>query len=96
MIFSKNKKGQVVMISGMIGFLVFIMAVQLISPVKTFIEDARSASGLDCSAADATTGVLATCVIVDWMLPGFIGALIFASISIAGGKLFKRVSEKAE
>jgi len=78
------------MISGMLGFLVFVMAVQLISPIKTFIEDARSATGLDCSDATNTIGVKATCVIIDWVLPGFIGALVFSAIGIAGGEYFKK------
>lgn len=90
MIFSKNKKSQLLMISAMLGFIVFILAVQLITPIKTFVDSARGAAGLDCTAADITVGTRATCVIVDWMLPGFVGALIFAAIGIAGGEYFKK------
>ncbi len=90
----RNKKSQAVLVGGMLGLLAFIMVVQFIAPIKGFITDTRAVTGLDCINSSITVGTKATCVIVDWTLPGFVGAIIFTAIGIAGGAVFRRIKKK--
>jgi len=86
----KGKKGQVILISAMLGFLAYLAVVQFIAPLKDFTQDTRSVSGLDCGNASVSTGVKATCVVVDWTLFGYVGAVIFVAIGIGAGSLFRK------
>ena len=90
----KNKKSQAILVGAMLGFLAFLTVVQFISPIKTFIVDTRAVGALDCTNSSISTGTKATCVIVDWTLPGFVGMVIFTAVGMAGGAIFKKTKAK--
>lgn len=66
----------------MMFVMVFICAVILTAPLRSFIDTARDSSHLDCDATGNTLGVTLTCIIVDLTLFFFIGALIAGGISL--------------
>ncbi len=92
----RTKKSQAILVGAMLGFLAFITIVQLITPIKDSIIDARDTDSLDCGNSSITTGNKATCVIVDWTLPGFVGMVVFTAIGIAGGAIFKKTKAKSQ
>ncbi len=71
-------KGQVTILGLMLFTLVIMTAIIIIPFLKETIVDVRGASGLDCTATDLTTGTSMTCLVVDLILPYFIGAIIIA------------------
>jgi hypothetical protein len=82
----KGKKGQVLLYSLMIVVFVFIIAIIMIEPIKTFITTARDHNNLDCSNTSISTGTRMACLVVDLYMFYFIGAVLAASI----GFLFVR------
>ena len=85
-----NKKGQMAMVKVMMFIMVFIAVVLFIDPLKEQISTSRSVSNLDCGNSSITTGNKATCIIVDWGLPYFIGIGLAAA---AGYGLYKKKKE---
>lgn len=87
----KNKRGQQIFVGIMAALLVFIALVQLITPLKTVITQARS--DLSCGTAGLSVGTQATCVLVDWYMPYFLVAGIAVSIAFVTQKKFVTVSQ---
>ena len=79
-----NKKGQQIFAGIGIFVMVFIVMVQFIEPIKDQIEIARDVSALDCTNSSITTGVKASCVVIDWTLPYFVWIVLAAGIGIIG------------
>ncbi len=71
----------------MISVMIWIGFTQLLGPVSDQTAEARSVSQLDCGNTSISIGVKATCVIVDWTLFGWAGAIIATIIFTAGGGL---------
>ena len=92
----RTKKSQAILVGAMLGLLAFLTVVQFITPIKDAIIDARDTNSLDCGNSSISTGVKATCVIVDWTLPGFVGMVVFTAIGIAGGAIFKKTKAKSQ
>ena len=63
------------LLAGMLCFMVFVAAVNLIPPLKESITDARSADNLYCDAATGAAEI-ATCILIEWWLAIFVGASI--------------------
>ena len=84
-----NKKGAAGMIffGMMLGVMVWITFTQLLGPVTDASADARSAQQLDCDNESISQGTKGTCVVVDWMLFGWAGAVIAGIIGATGGGL---------
>ena len=82
-----NKKGQTAMLGLMIGVFVFMLAMVFISPLSDVISESRAAEQLDCANASISDGMKLTCLMVDLILPYFIGVVI----AIAGGYLGARI-----
>lgn len=82
-----GNKGQSFLVGIMVAIMGFIVAVIFIDPIKSMIETARSSGYLDCTATNLTTGVAATCLIVDLYLPYFIG---FVMVAAGSWIMFKR------
>ena len=82
-----NKKGTGAMLffGMMIGVMVWIAFTQLLGPVTDASADARSVSQMDCDNSSISIGTKGTCVIIDWMLFGWAGAVIAGIIGAAGG-----------
>lgn len=79
-----NKKAQHIFAGIGIFVMVFIVMVQFITPIKDQIIIARDVSALDCTNSSISTGVKATCVVVDWTLPYFVWIVLAAGIGIIG------------
>ncbi len=68
---------------------------QLLGPIKDATSDARSVSQLDCDNSSITTGNKATCVVIDFMMFGFAGAVIAIIFGgIGGGLISKRIKKE--
>lgn len=72
----KGKKGQAIFLSIMVFIIVFAAAIQLIPSIKIQVDDARSASKLNCTSADLSVGEQGGCILVDLVLPYFFGIVI--------------------
>ena len=74
----------------MIGIMVWIAFTQLLGPTTDAVQDARSVrtemgvSGLDCSNSSISDGTKATCVMTDFMVFGWAGAVIAGIIGAVG------------
>lgn len=77
-----NNKGQAGMLMIMLAVFAFVVGVILAAPIKDLTDDARNSDNLDCDADGLSTGVSATCVIVDMYLPFFIGTIIFGGLAL--------------
>ena len=75
-----GKKGQMILLGFMIMIIVFIIAVQFISPIKGFINTARSPANLDCTNSSITVGNQMTCIALDITMPYIFIAAICAGI----------------
>lgn len=76
-----NNMGQTAMLGLMIGIFIFMLALVFINPLKVVIQEARGTTQLDCSNSSISDGNKMTCLLVDLILPYFIGVVI----AIAGG-----------
>ena len=83
----RNKRGQVVLVSLMIGIIVFMMAMIFINPITDVITEVRAADQLNCSSATITDGSKMTCLIVDLILPYFIVTILGLAATIITAKL---------
>ena len=81
-----NTGGQVMLVGLMIGIIAFMAAMVFIDPIKDVITEARGASQLNC-AGDISDGAKMTCLMVDLILPAFIG-ICFALAATALGSRF--------
>ena len=83
----KGKKSQTAVIGIMIGVFVFMLAMVFIDPLSDVISESRAAGQLDCANVSISDGMKLTCLMVDLILPYFIGVVI----AIAGGYLGARI-----
>ena len=94
-----NKKGVGTLVwvffGMMMGVMIWIAFSQLLGPIKDATSDARSVSQLDCDNSSITTGNKATCVVIDFMMFGFAGAVIAIIFGgIGGGLISKRIKKE--
>jgi len=87
-----NKKGQVLIVTFMIGLVVLIVALALAPGLQQSIELARNDStsssvGLNCSNDSISNFDKAACVASDITLPYFIGFLLFFAGAIIVGRI---------
>ena len=87
-----NKKGQLVILTFMVGLVVVILALALAPALQSQIDDARNVStdssvGLDCSNESISNFDKAACVASDITLPYFIGFLLFFAGAIVVGRI---------
>lgn len=82
----RNKKGQAIFFGMMTAVLVFVILVQLITPLKDFTSNARDDDHLNCTNTANPTGTKISCVIVDWYMPYFLCAGIAVAIGYITGK----------
>ena len=82
-----NRGGQVMLVGLMIGIIAFMAAMVFIDPIKDVVTESRGTTQLDCSNTSITDGNKMTCLIVDLMLPAFIG-ICFALAATALGSKF--------
>ena len=84
-----NKKGLGAMVfyGVMISVMLWVAFTQTLGPIKDATETARAADQLDCNNASISSAVKGTCVIVDYALFGWAGAMIAMVIGAAGGGL---------
>ena len=80
----------------MISVMIWIGFTQLLGPAKDTLEDARSVSQLDCGNTSISIGTKATCIIVDWTLFGWAGAIIATIIFTAGGGIIDSQLKKKQ
>jgi len=71
-----NLKGQTQILGLMLWVFAFVTAVILASPIKDLTTEMRGADNLNCSSDILSTGVYATCIVVDWYLPYFIATIM--------------------
>lgn len=82
-----NNSGQTALLGIMIGVMIFMLAMIFIDPIKDVITDARGADQLDCSNTSISDGSKATCLVVDLILPYFIGVVIAVAGAWLGAKI---------
>jgi flagellar biosynthesis protein FlhB len=76
-----NNRGQVMLLGLMFALFFFIFAIAVIPVLKYFIVDARSPTSMDCTNISISLGQQITCLIVDLMLPYWVGCTIAAGLS---------------
>ena len=87
-----NKKGQLVILTFMVGLVVAILALALAPGLQSQIDDARNVStnssiGLDCNNDSISNFDKSACVASDITLPYFIGFLLFFAGAIVVGRI---------
>lgn len=91
----KNKKGQVIFFTLMIGIAVLVLVLGLAQPVKEASDGATNYSGeastslsnLDCANESISTFDKGACLVADMSMFYFIGGLIFMVGSIVAAKV---------
>ena len=89
----KNKKGQVLFYSFMLGILILILALAFTEPVKNQIDSIRNATtdegtvGLDCTNSSISDYDKGACIVADLTIFHFVGGLIFIAGAIITAKL---------
>jgi len=84
----KNKKGQTLGISIIIGITILIVGLMSINFVRDEVTDVRLASGLDCSnSTGISDGTKLTCLAVDLVVPYF----LLLVLSAVGGIIVARL-----
>jgi len=87
-----NKKGQVIIVTFMIGLVLLILALALAPAIQQTTDlamnDTTSSSvGLNCSSDTISNFDKAACVATDISLPYFVGFLIFMAGAIVVGRI---------
>ena len=87
-----NNKGQAFFVSLMLAIVIFILALALAGPLKSFTDNARGPNnetnqGLDCTNSSITDFDKANCIATDMFLPYFIGFLIVLGGAVLAAKL---------
>jgi hypothetical protein len=85
-----GNKGQALIAGIMVAVIVFIIAVQFITPLKEIVNDVRASDSLDCGNTTISTGQKATCVIVDWYMPYLIVMIMAGGLGFITGDKFAR------
>lgn len=81
-----NRKAQQAIAGWMIAIILFIAAVQMINPMKSFASTARNSANLDCDNSSITLGEKSTCVMIDFFTFYFIGMALVAGAVFFGAK----------
>ena len=81
-----NRRGQVMLVGLMIGIIAFMAAMVFIDPIKDVVTVSRGATQLDCSNDSISDGNKMTCLMVDLLLPGFIGVVFGLAATAIGSK----------
>lgn len=82
-----NKIGGVMLISIMVGLMIFISGMLFLNFLKTEVTLVRNSDNLDCSnASGITDGNKMACLIVDILIPYFIILIISFSGGIIAGR----------
>lgn len=85
-----NKKGQSLIFGIMLMILALITVTIVLSPMVEVIDIARDADHLNCSSNSLSTGIVATCLVIDLYVPYFVVTALF----LGGGYLVtKRIKE---
>lgn len=82
-----KKKGQVMLVSLMIGVLIFMAGMIMIDPLKDVITEVRGSSQLDCLNATISDGNKMSCLAVDLSLPYFIIVILGLVGAVVSAKL---------
>ena len=82
-----NLKGQVMLVSLMIGFIIFLAGMVMIDPLKDVITEVRGAGQLDCSNTSISDGNKMSCLAVDLYLPYFIVVVMGLAGAMVSSKL---------
>ena len=87
-----NKKGQLIIVTFMIGLVIVILALALAPALQSQITDARNVStnssiGLNCGNESISNFDKATCTATDITLPYFVGFLLLMAGAIAMGRI---------
>ncbi len=93
---NKKAAGGMMFFGMMIAIMLWISFTQLLGPATDATASARSVSQLDCANSTISIGTKATCVITDWMVFGWAGAIIALIIGAAGGGLIDRQLKKKQ
>jgi hypothetical protein len=84
-----NKKSQVGILGLLLWVFVIILSIIMIPPIKELITIARSADYLDCAATNLSTGIAATCLVIDLYLPYFIAVVFISGSSLVAYQSFR-------
>ncbi len=87
-----NKKGQVILLTFMIGLTFLLLALYLAPALQETIKIARNESstntiGLDCGNESISNFDKGACVVSDISLPYFVGFLLFAAGAVTVGRV---------
>jgi hypothetical protein len=81
-----NRRGQTLVPVGiMVAFMIFIATVVMIEPMKDILGTGRT--DLDCANSSISTGTAMTCIVVDAILPSFIGICFAIGLAFIGARV---------
>ena len=80
----------------MMGLMVWIAFTQLLGPATDSAQEARSVDGLDCDNESISTGTKGTCIVVDWAVFGWAGAIVAVIIGLVAGTWFYRKKDETQ
>jgi len=86
--------GVMIFFGMMLGLMLWIAFTQMLGPATDATADARAVTQLDCANTSISQGTKATCVIVDFMVFGWSGAVIALIIGAASGGLLYKIQPK--
>jgi hypothetical protein len=81
-----NKRGQTIFVALMLGIVCFWLGLTLATPFSQVISDAKGEGQLNCSTVTSYQDK-ANCVVVDSLLPLFIGTVFGIGGFFIGGRL---------
>ena len=79
----------------MLAVMIWITFTQLLGPATDATQTARTVQQLDCDNSSISDGTKASCVIVDFAVFGWAGAVIAVIISLVGLGLYHKKSDNA-
>jgi hypothetical protein len=80
-----NKRGQTILVALMLGIVCFWLGLTLAYPFSQVVQDARAEGQLNCSTVTEYQDK-ANCVVVDIMLPLFVGTIFGIAGFFIGGR----------
>ena len=81
-----NKKGQQAIAGALVAIMIFIMAVQFITPLTDQASTMRNPSNLDCDNTSISLGEKSSCVMVDFMTFYYVGMALIGGAIFFGAK----------
>lgn len=84
-----NNKGQAIFMGFMIMLAIIVLTFGMAQPVKSFVDDARNSTNMDCTNNSISDFDRAACVVIDMGIFYFIAGMIALGIAVFLSRRFK-------